>query len=104
MVNWQITATTIYCDAVDDEVTLLVHKDWSVKCTGYWKYGESSKEMLNLLKRKSKQLKRRLECVGGECRQVIQYKEKLLAEEAKEGFSERTGSETAVPSEGDGGC
>ena len=26
MVNWQVTATTIYCDAVDDEITLLVYK------------------------------------------------------------------------------
>ena len=85
MGDWQITVTTIYCDAVDDEVTILVNKDWSVKCTGYWKYGESSKEMFKLLKRKSKQLKRRLECVGPECSRVIQYNEKLLTEEPNEG-------------------
>ena len=83
MVNWQVTATTIYCDAVDDEVTLLVYKDWSTKCSGYGKYYQPSKETLNLLKRKSKQLKRRLECEGLECPQVSQYKEKLLSEEAK---------------------
>ena len=100
MVNWQLTATTIYCDAVDDEVTLLVYKDWSVKCTGYRKYGESSKESLSLLKRKSEQLKRRLECEGPECCRVIQYKEKLLAEEVKEGFSGQTANETVVPPEG----
>ena len=35
MVDWQVTATTIYCDAVDDDVTLLVYKDGSAKCTGY---------------------------------------------------------------------
>jgi len=85
MVHWQVTATTIYCDAVDDEVTLLVGKDWSAKCTGYQKYGEPSKEMLNLLKRKSKQLKRRLECAGPECSRVTQYKEKLLTEETDKG-------------------
>jgi len=85
MVNWQVTVTTIYCDAVDDEVTLLVDKDWSAKCTGYQKYGEPSKEMLKLLKRKSKQLKRQLECVGPECSRVIQYKEKLLTEETDKG-------------------
>ena len=28
--KWQITAKTIYCDAVGDEVTILVHKDWSL--------------------------------------------------------------------------
>ncbi|HEX74325.1 MAG TPA: hypothetical protein G4N93_04165 [Dehalococcoidia bacterium] len=88
MVNWQVTATTIYCDAVDEEVTLLVYKDWSIKCTGYGKYGEPSKEMLSLLKKKSKQSKRRLKCTGPECQRVTQYKEKLFAEEAKQGYSE----------------
>ena len=83
MVNWQVTATTIYCDAVDDEVTLLVYKDWSAKCTGYRKYGESGKTGTNLLKKKGKQLKRPLECVGPECHRVIQYKEGLLSEEAQ---------------------
>ena len=83
MVDWQVTATTIYCDAVDDEVTVLVYKDWSVKCTGCRKYGEAGKDAVNLLKKKSRQLKRQLACVGLECHRVTQYKEKLLAEEAK---------------------
>ncbi len=82
MVNWQVTATTIYCGAVDDEVTILVQKDWSVQCTGYRKYGESGKEAINLA-RKSKQLRRQIKCEGPECRRVVQYKEKLLAEESR---------------------
>ncbi len=85
MVNWQVTGTTIYCDDVDDEVTILVYKDWSVKCTGYKEYGKPSKDTTNLLKKKSRQLKRRLECAGPECHRAIQYKEKLLSEEAKKG-------------------
>ena len=85
MANWQVTAMTIYCDAVDDEVTLLVYKDWSTKCTSYSKYGEPSREILKILRQKSKQLKRRLECEGPECCRVVQYKEKLLTEEAKKG-------------------
>jgi hypothetical protein len=85
MVDWQITATTIYCDAVDEEVTLMVYKDWSTKCTGYRKYGAPSKEMLNLLKEKSKQLKRQLGCMGLECPRITQYKEKLSTEEANKG-------------------
>lgn len=84
MANWQVTATTIYCDAVDDEVTLLVYKDWTVKCTGYRKYGDSSKDAIKLLK-KSKHLRQQMECAGPECYRVIQYKEKLVAEEAKRG-------------------
>ena len=100
MVNWKVTATTIYCDAVDDEVTILVYQDWSAKCSSYKKYHEPSKETLKLLKRKSKQLKRQLECTGPECSRLIQYKEKLLAEEVKEGFSGQTANETVVPPEG----
>jgi len=85
MVNWQITATTIHCDAIDEEVTLLVYKDWSTKCTGYKKYGQPSKEMLDLLKKKSKRSKRQLECTGLECPRITQYKEKLLSEEPGKG-------------------
>ena len=85
MVNWQVTATTIYCDAVDDEVTLLVYKDGSAKCIAYMKYGKPDKETLNLLKKKSDQLKRHRECEGPECHWVIQYRDKLFAEEAKRG-------------------
>jgi len=87
MVNWQVTAATIYCDAVDDEVTLLVYKDESARCIGYQKYGEPSKEVTKFLEKKSKQLKRRLECEGSECSRVIQYRDKLFAEEARAGDS-----------------
>ena len=94
MVDWQVTAVTIYCDAVDDEVTVLVYKDFSTKCTGYGKYSEPRKEILSLLRRKSKQLGRRLECEGPECHRVIQYKEKLLAEETGKGYRGQTGGES----------
>ena len=81
MVDWQITVATIYCDAVDDEVTLMVHKDWSIKCTGYNKYSQHNKETASPLKKKGKRLNRHLECQGLECNRIIQYKEKLLSEE-----------------------
>lgn len=84
MVNWQVTATTIYCDAVDDEITILVQKDFSVRCTGYRKYGEFSESTRNL-SRKSQQLKRQLRCEGPECWRVVQYRDKLLAEETPKG-------------------
>ncbi len=83
MVSWQVTATTIYCDAVDDEVTIMVYKDWTVKCTGQSKYGKSIEDAINLPGKKSRRLKRQLECVGAECHRVTRYKEKLLSEEAK---------------------
>ena len=81
MTNWQITATTIYCNAIDDDVTIQVYKDWSVKCCSYDKYHQPGKELLKLLKQKSQQLSRPLECTGPQCSYVIQYKDKLFAEE-----------------------
>jgi len=81
MADWKITATTIYCDDVDDEVTVLVYKDWSVNCTGYKKYAETNSEAAKLLK-KSKRLKKQLKCIGPECHRVLRYKEKLISEEA----------------------
>lgn len=81
MADWQVTATTIHCDAVDDEVTIIVNKDWSAKCTGVSKYTESRAEQLNMV-RKSLQLRRALECEGVECPRILEYKQKLRDEEA----------------------
>jgi len=80
MVDWQVTATTIHCDAVDDEVTILVHKDWTVDCTGFQKYTGSREEQLNLVK-KSLRLRRLLECQGLGCDCVTHYKRNLNVEE-----------------------
>jgi len=64
-------------------VTIVLYKDWSVKCTGYEKYGECSGDKTNLLKKRSRQLKRQLKCVGLECDRVVQYKGKLFSQEAE---------------------
>ena len=82
MVDWQITAKTIYCDAVDDEVTIIVNNDWSVKCTGLEKYATSREASVELV-RKSLAIQRTLECQGIDCIRVTQYKEQLLSEETK---------------------
>ena len=82
--DWQVTATTIYCDAVDDDVTILVYKDWSTKCTGYKKYVESPiKEALKGMAKRSRKLGRKLACEGPEDSRVTDYRDKLSAEEAK---------------------
>jgi hypothetical protein len=83
--DWQVTATTIYCDAVDDEVTVLVYKDWSTRCTGYAKYREPDKTVATQLRKKGKRLGRKLACQGLECPRVTQYKEKLAREESEKG-------------------
>jgi hypothetical protein len=82
--SWQLTATTINCDVVDDEATILVYKDWSVKCTGHARYG-SPREGRVLPRKKSLSQERHLECLGPECPKVIQYREKLLSEESRSG-------------------
>ena len=82
MVNWQVTATTIYCDAVDEEVTIMVYKDGTARCVGYKKYHQPSRGTARQMKEKSKRLSRELECGGPECPRVTQYTDKLFAEEA----------------------
>jgi hypothetical protein len=83
MIGWQITAKTIYCDAVDDEVTLLVYKDRSARCTGCQKYNEPNDITRKMIKEKSQRLKRPIRCGGEDCVRVTEYKEKILAEEIK---------------------
>ncbi|MFC2007679.1 hypothetical protein ACFLVB_03680 [Chloroflexota bacterium] len=102
MIDWQVTATTIYCDAVDDDVTLMVHRDGLVKCTGDKRYSEPGKETSKLLERKSKQLNRKLACEGLECYRAIQYRDKLFAEEAQRGYDGLSGQEKAGPHQGEG--
>ena len=83
MVNWQVTATTIYCDAVNDDVTIMVYKDRSTRCVGYKKYIESTtKKTAKELKKRAKKLGRELRCEGPECSRVIAYRDGVFAEEA----------------------
>ena len=85
MADWVVTATTIYCDAVDDEVTLIINKDGTSKCTGYQKYGKPDKQTSKAIKIKSKQSGKQLRCEGPECHRVTQYRDKLFTEEAEPG-------------------
>jgi hypothetical protein len=41
--EWEITATTIHCDTVDDEVTILITRDATATCTGRARHGASVK-------------------------------------------------------------
>ncbi len=75
MTGWQITATTVYCPALQREVTLMVYKDWRVKCTGYEESG--GVVWTNGHRRKSITM-----CEGIDCVRITAYKNKLLSEEA----------------------
>jgi hypothetical protein len=90
MVDWQITATTLVCSAVAEEVTILVYPDWTVRCTGFEKYTKSRSASLELLKR-SLALKKTLDCKGLDCPSIIEYKLKL-EDEGKQRAS-RTGEQ-----------
>ena len=83
MTDWKITAKTIYCDAVDDEVTIIVHKDGPVSCTGCRKYDQPNSITLRMVREKTRRLKRPPKCEGEQCPRITQYKEKILAEETK---------------------
>lgn len=84
MADWQITAATIYCDDVDDEVTVIVNMDGSVRCVGFGKYSEPGKDTAGLIKEKSRRLKRQLKCTGPECNRITDYRDRLFAEEANQ--------------------
>jgi hypothetical protein len=71
--DWQITATTVYCEAVDDEVTLLVYADGTAKCTGREKYAKSGKKAT----RPGNAGKNR-RCLEINCSVLSQYRDNLL--------------------------
>jgi (2Fe-2S) ferredoxin len=89
MMNWQVTAATIYCEAIDGEATVLVYKDGSVKCVSYQKYAEPDAEVVKSQLKKDRRFNRQLACQGPECHRLIQYRDRLFAEEAKGDRGER---------------
>lgn len=78
--NWQITATTIRCDYVDDDVTLMVDRDWTTRCAWYRRYKQKA---LDGKKQKfDKEIRIKIEkCAGSECPLAINYRDKLIQEE-----------------------
>ena len=81
MTDWQLTATTIYCDAVDDEVTFIVQRDWSSRCVHSEKYYRPDRDTARRLAARQQALGRMLACEGSECHRLTSYIEKLQVEE-----------------------
>ena len=81
MVDWQITAATLYCPFVADEATIIVNSDWTVRCTGYDKYAHGRRASVELVKR-SIEKQQTLECQGLDCQTIASYKQKLKNEES----------------------
>jgi hypothetical protein len=78
MADWQVTATTIFCEYVDDEVTLLIYGDGASKCTGQAKYAHLDKETAKTMKKKSKQSGKALGCREVDCPRLSEYRKKWL--------------------------
>jgi hypothetical protein len=82
--GWQITATTIRCDMVDDLITIMVYKDWSAKCVWYARYKGAALD--NHRKKFSRGVKAKIAgCQGPDCKYVLDYRDKLIAEEKAPG-------------------
>jgi hypothetical protein len=82
MADWQATVATVYCDAVDDDVTTMVYKDRGVRFTGHRKYAESlDKEAAQTLRRKARRLGRNLVCEGPLDCKVTDYRDRLTAQD-----------------------
>lgn len=82
MVDWQVTATTIYCDAVDTDVTVMVDGEGGVSCAGMLKYlTQTTPDIQRQLKKRSRQQKRSLGCEGDACSRTAAYRDRIFAEE-----------------------
>lgn len=78
--NWQITATTIQCDYVNEAVTLMVDRDWTVRCTWYRRYKQKARE--DSKKKFEKAISLKIEkCRGTECPLALNYRDKLMQQE-----------------------
>jgi hypothetical protein len=76
--DWEITVTTLFCEDVDDEVTLMVYADGTSKCTGRHKYSSSDKETSRVMKKKSRRLGRLPVCRGDNCPKTKQYRDSIF--------------------------
>jgi hypothetical protein len=68
MVDWKVTATTIFCDVVNDEVTFIVSGDGTITCTGQQRYATPGRQSGPTART----------CAGDECRIKIQHREHML--------------------------
>jgi hypothetical protein len=79
MVDWELTATTVYCESVGDEVTLLVTADGACRCTGRRKYGPDDEKAV--AKQPKGRQSGRPVCAAAECAIIVRYREKLFGDE-----------------------
>jgi hypothetical protein len=71
--DWQITACTIICDMVADDVTLLVRNDGTYNCTGHQRYGGDTAQSLQNIHDHHRETGRTVSCAGESCKIMIDY-------------------------------
>ncbi len=78
--NWQITATTIQCQYVDEAVTIMVNSNWETRCVWYNRYKEkvSGKKKQGFDKTVRSKI---AQCLGPDCSLAKEYRDKLIKEE-----------------------
>ena len=87
--NWQVTATTINCDTVGREATIMVYKDWSTACAYHKRWGPIRREKkgsipgaLAWLGIGDEEKRIPVNCKEpAECPLVLEYRDKLYREE-----------------------
>ena len=75
--DWEITATTIYCDYVKDEVTILVSGDETITCTGRQRFTNPNREDARLLTVRAQKNGEQLGCLGDDCTLVTETLKRL---------------------------
>ena len=80
LTDWEVTAATIYCTAIDEEVTLMIYRDGEVNCTGQQRYQNPNRQNTRRLVERSNRTGRQLACSGTSCVKIADY----LAEISKE--------------------
>ncbi len=80
MVDWEVTAKTIFCESVSDEVTIIVNGDGSVRCSGRQKYSHPTNDVKKSMKTRSKSSGKQIKCLGEDCAMVKQQRDKMLGE------------------------
>lgn len=78
--KWQVTATTVNCDKINDYVTFIVYKDWTCRCTWWAKYKKVADAQPG--HKFSRPVKRNIsKCDGKDCSFLSVYRDKLIDEE-----------------------
>jgi hypothetical protein len=83
MPDWEVTATTIFCEAVDDEVTLVISAGGDCRCTGRQKYEQPGKKTAKSMLSKGRRLGRKLGCSPAKCDIIVRFRQNMLGQEER---------------------